>query len=380
VAARTEPECIHLPDSFPRPSDPDQKPPAAHLMEHLRQLLREAFASRATDVFLMEGEPPRARVNDVMAVMEGFLPDAADIAALCAACGADAASLTEHDASWLVEPGLRCRVNLYRTLGRLAAVLRPIRSDIPPMEELGLPAALLQSWMARRNGLVLMTGPTGSGKSTTVAACIDWLNHHVSRHIVTLEDPIEYLFSPVHCHISQREIGQDSPGFAAALRASLRQSPDVIFLGEIRDAETAFTALQASETGHLVLSTMHCSSVVETLDRFANLLAERGATAVQMLASQLTGIITQQLLPRNGGGLFAALEYMQNEAATRRWILEHRHPEILDHLHRGDGSTRASLLASLVHAARHDLIDPETARAACPRPADFDRAMRGITN
>lgn len=347
-------------------------------LETLRNQLQDAFARDATDVFLMAGEPPRARIHGEITAIADDLADTRMLDALAAACGAPPGGRAEHDASWAPEGGARFRVNLYQSLGRPAAALRPIRSAIPPMEDLGLPATLLQSWIARRNGLVLMTGPTGSGKSTTVAACIDWLNHHSARHIVTLEDPIEYLFTPVHCHISQREIGRDSATFANALRAALRQGPDVIFLGEIRDAETAMTALQAAETGHLVISTLHCSSVVETLDRFANLLAGHGAMGLQMLASQLTGILTQRLLPRTDGGLFAALEYLQNEAATRKWILEHRHAELLDHLHHSDGSTCASLLNSLVAAASTGWLDADTARDACPRPADFDRAMRGI--
>jgi len=349
-------------------------------LDTLRDLLGHAFGSRATDVFLMAGEPPRARIQDEIVDLnaEPVTPDM--LAALATACGAPSGAPAEHDASWMAGDRLRCRVNLYRSLGRPAAVLRPIRADIPTMESLGLPAHLLQPWMTRRNGLILITGPTGSGKSTTVASCIDWLNHHLSRHIVTLEDPIEYLFTPAHCHISQREIGQDSSDFARALRAVLRQSPDVIFLGEIRDAETAITALQAAETGHLVISTLHCSSVVETLDRFSHLLADHGAHSAQMLANQLIGVISQQLLPRTDGGLFAALEYAQNEAATRMWILEHRHNDLLDHMHRGDGSTCVSLLTTLVHATQQGWIDPDTARASCPRPADFDRTMRGIAH
>lgn len=342
--------------------------------------MRQAFGQDATDVFLMAGEPPRVRIDGEILPLEEMPVEAGLIEALATACGAPEGRVTERDASWMAGEGLRCRVNLYGSLGRPAAVLRPIRSTIPSMEELGLPADLLKSWMARRNGLILVSGPTGSGKSTTVASCIDWLNHHASRHVVTLEDPIEYLFTPDRCHISQREIGQDSAGFASALRAVMRQSPDVIFLGEIRDAETAMTALQASETGHLVISTLHCSSVVETLDRFVNLLAGHGRMGLQMMAAQITGVIAQQLLPRVGGGLFAALEYMQNEAATRRWILEQRHAELLDHMHRGDGTDCISLLATLVFAARSGYVDSGVARAACPRPADFDRAMRGISH
>lgn len=345
----------------------------------LPTLVRQAFADRATDVFLIEGEPPRVRREGEIVIADEIPLTRADIAALWTACGANPDSEGEADASWQ-PPGStdRTRVNLYHTLGRLAAVLRPIRSDIPDLTSLGLPAALLESWMIRKNGLILITGPTGSGKSTTVASCLQWLNQHLARHIVTLEDPIEYLFHNDRALFSQREIRQDSATFASALRAALRQSPDILFLGEIRDAETALTALHAAETGHLVLSTLHSSSVTETLERFSHLLGHGNAGALQLLATQLVGILSQQLLPRLGGGLFAALEYLQNEAATRRWILENRLADLQDLLQKGDGATNCSRLDYLVAAARQGFVDPDIARAACPRPQDFDRAMRGI--
>ncbi|RYZ15558.1 MAG: type IV pili twitching motility protein PilT, partial [Myxococcaceae bacterium] len=228
-------------------------------------------------------------------------------------------------------------------------------------------------------GLVLITGPTGSGKSTTVASCLDWINRHQRRHIVTLEDPIEFLFTNDQSLFSQREIRQDSLNFSEGLRAALRQSPDVLFLGEIRDAETAVTALHAAETGHLVISTLHSSSVVETLDRFANLLRGESEGALSLLSSQLIGIVSQQLLPRAGGGLFLAVEYMQNEAATRRWIQESRFTELQDHLLKSGNANNCSLLRYLVAAVQEGYLEADVARGACARPQDFDRAMRGIT-
>jgi len=263
--------------------------------------------------------------------------------------------------------------------GRLAAVLRPIRNDIPSLTQLGLPAELLQSWMQRRQGLILITGPTGSGKSTTVASSLNWINQQLPRHIVTLEDPIEFLFTNDQCMFSQREIRQDSESFASGLRSALRQSPDILFLGEIRDQETAVTALQSAATGHLVISTLHSSSVVETLDRFSHLLKAGTEEALHLLAGQLIGIFSQQLLPRSGGGLFLALEYMQNEAATRRWILENRLTEIQDHLLKSGGASNCSLLQYLVASVQQGYVEADVARSACARPQDFDRAMRGIS-
>ena len=345
----------------------------------LCQLIRDAFAGQASDVFLMEGESPRIRRDgDVVELHPGPLTREA-LRSLWSDCGVDPDSRAEADISWHVPDGRRLRVNLYHTLGRLAAVLRPIRSEIPSLEDLGLPAGLMQSWMRHRYGLILVTGPTGSGKSTTVAACLDWINRNLPRHIVSLEDPIEYLFENGTAFFSQREIRQDSESFASALRAALRQSPDVLFIGEIRDPETAVTALHAAETGHLVISTLHSSSVAETLDRFSHLLADDSTGALGLLATQLVGVISQQLLPRLGGGVFPALEYLQNEAATRRWIQEHKVTEIQDHLRKPGHGTHCSMLDYLVASTQQGFVDPEVARSACARPQDFDRAMRGIS-
>jgi pilus retraction protein PilT len=346
----------------------------------LSELIRDAFEQSATDVFLREGEPPRIRREGDLVVLGTQVIGGEELAEIWRSCGLDPATTPEADASWQATEHLRLRVNFYHTLGRLAAVLRPIRSDIPPLAALGLPAPLLESWMCRRYGLILITGPTGSGKSTTVASCLDWINHQLPRHIVTLEDPIEYLFKDDLCLFSQREIRQDTASFASALRSSLRQSPDIIFLGEIRDAETALTALHAAETGHLVLSTVHSSSVAETIERFTHLIDANSAGALNLLATQLVGIISQQLLPRIGGGLLPALEYMQNEAATRRWIVDGRLGELQDYLRRAGSETHCSLLDYLVAATQQGFVDAEVARAVSPRPQDFDRALRGISN
>jgi len=345
----------------------------------LIQLIRDAFEGSATDVFIIEGEPPRIRrEGEVITLHPGPVTRDA-MEQFWHSCGIDPATHPEADISWRIPHGGRLRVNLYHTLGRLAAAMRPIRNEIPSLNELGLPAELLESWMRRRYGLILVTGPTGSGKSTTVASCLDWINRNLAHHVVTLEDPIEYLFENEVAFFSQREIRQDSESFATGLRAALRQSPDVIFLGEIRDPETALTALHAAETGHLVISTLHSSNVVETLDRFSHLLKSESSGALSLLAAQLVGILSQQLLPRVGGGLIPALEYLQNEAATRRWILDHKLPELQDHLQKSTGGVNCSLLNYVVAAVRQGFIDAETARSACPRPQDFDRAMRGIS-
>ena len=156
-------------------------------------------------------------------------------------------------------------------MGRLGAVLRRIKTKVPSLEALGAPDWLLTRWGAREHGLILVTGPTGSGKSTTIASLLQWMNENLVRHVVTIEDPVEYQFTSNRCHFTQRQIGRDTSTFADGLRSALRQAPDVIFVGEIRDHETALTALQASETGHLVLSTMHSERVADTMERYLNL-------------------------------------------------------------------------------------------------------------
>ncbi|MFK7851198.1 MAG: type IV pilus twitching motility protein PilT [Akkermansiaceae bacterium] len=345
----------------------------------LIHLLQDAFRYESTDVFLVEGEPPRIRrEGSVVELHPGPVPREA-ISDLWKRCGVDYDEVKESDVSWQIPNGGRLRVNLYHTLGRLAAVMRPIRSDVPTIEKLALPAELLQSWFQRVNGLILVTGPTGSGKSTSVASCLNWVNERMCRHIVTLEDPIEFLFESENCLFSQREIRLDSESFSVALRSALRQSPDVLFIGEIRDPETAVTALQAAETGHLVVSTLHSGSVTETLDRFIHLMGDKGGETLHLLASQLIGVVSQKLLPKSGGGLFPALEYMQNEAGTRKWILEKRMSDLQDYINKADGTRSCSLLNYLVASVKQEYLDEDIARGSCPRPQDFDRAMRGIS-
>lgn len=346
----------------------------------LAELLRAAFATGANDVFLAEDEIPRVRRASEVLAAETPATSRDALASLWRQCGIDPDHALDGDAG-LALPGIgRLRLNAYRTLGRLAAVLRPIKADIPSFEQLGLPAALLENWLPRTAGLVLVSGPTGSGKSTTLAACLQWLNQRLARHVVTIEDPIEYLFRNDRCWFSQREIGHDSPSFAVALRAALRQSPDVILVGEIRDPETAAIALRAAETGHLVLASLHSSGVVESVERLANFFAGPQAPASRLLLGrQLVGILSQMLLPSPDGSLFAATEVLQNEAATRRWIAGEQLAELQDHLVRGQGPGCWSFLVRLVEAVLQGRLDPAVARAACPRPQDFDRALRGIS-
>jgi pilus retraction protein PilT len=349
----------------------------------LHSLIENAFTGGASDVFLTEGERPRVRGDGEIIIAHGGPVERETIAGIWEACGFDPAATKDGDASLPVEGIGRLRVNAYRTLGRLAVAMRPIKRDTPSFEELGLPGGLLSSWMTRRSGLVIVCGPTGSGKSTTIAACLEWVNRHQARHVVTIEDPIEFLFENRRSLFSQREVRRDTDDFAAALRAALRQNPDIIFFGEIRDAETAHAALRAAETGHLVISTLHGSGVAgvpTALERLNRILSDTStAAAASLLAHQLVGVLAQQLLPRIDGGVVAVLEYFQNEAATRQWIEESRFEPLKDHLNKADETSGCSFLRYLVAATRQGIIDPDIARSATDRPHDFDRAMRGIS-
>jgi len=349
----------------------------------IRSLIQNAFVGGASDVFLMEGEKPRVRSDGDVITAFGATISREDVADIWRTCGANPDTENDGDSSLQVEGAGRLRANLYRTLGRLAVALRPIKKDIPTFEQLGLPGAMLTSWMERRSGLIVVCGPTGSGKSTTIAACLQWVNRNQPRHIVTIEDPIEYLFENDRALFSQREVRRDTENFSVALRAALRQNPDIILFGEIRDAETAYAALRAAETGHLVISTLHGSGVAgvpTAMERLNRILSDTStAGAASLLAHQLIGAIAQQLLPRIDGGVVAVLEYFQNEGATRKWIEENRYDELKDHLNKTEDSKGCSFLRYLVAATNQGILDPATARSATDRPLDFDRAMRGIS-
>ncbi|WP_027357226.1 type IV pilus twitching motility protein PilT [Desulfofundulus thermocisternus] len=269
-------------------------------------------------------------------------------------------------------PGVtRVRVNVFRQRGSVAMVMRLLSTRIPTFQELGLPEVL--GYLARRpDGLVLVTGPTGSGKSTTLAAMIDLLNREKRLHIITLEDPIEYLHRHNLCIINQREIGQDTQSFASALRAALREDPDVILVGEMRDLETIATAITAAETGHLVLATLHTSSAAETIDRIIDVFPPGQQQQVRIqLASTIEGIVSQQLIPRcDRPGRVLALEIMVATPAIRNLIREGKTYQIPSQMQTGARfgmqtmDTSLRLLYQKGMISREELLnrarDPET--------------------
>jgi twitching motility protein PilT len=233
--------------------------------------------------------------------------------------------LKEYDTSYTATGIGRFRVNVYRQRGTLAVVMRFIPSDIPDMESLGLPMPVTREMAERSNGMVLVVGAAGNGKSTSVASMVAYLNATRALHIVTVEDPIEFLHQDRMSSISQREVGLDTASFAAALRSALRQDPDVIFVGEIRDEETMEIALKAAETGHLVMATLHTSDAVRTVNRMLALMRGDVQENRMRVASCLQGIIAQRLLPRaDGNGVILASEVLVASHSVKESI---RRPE-----------------------------------------------------
>jgi twitching motility protein PilT len=348
-------------------------------VEFIDSLCCQAVQNGASDLFLHTNQPPQLRINGELVPVGEMPVSQEEIESFWTHCGA-ALETTDYDGSYVASDGTRFRVNLFRALFQRGAVLRPIKTQIPEIGSLGLPAELLASWVSRPSGLVLVTGPTGGGKSTTLAACLEWLNQNYHRHIVTIEDPIEYLFTPARCLFTQREVGADTPTFAEGLRRSLRQSPNVILLGEIRDGPSAITALQAAETGHLVLATLHSSSVLDALERLTHLFdAGQREGILQLLSQQLTGILCQKLIPALPEGRVLAVEHFENQAVTRKWILEGKFRDLADFLAKGDNPTNVTFLQSLVAMVKAERISEETGIQAAANPHELLRQLRGIS-
>ena len=348
-------------------------------MEVIDNLCLTAARSGASDLYLHVGRMPQLRINNVLHHLQNATPiTTAELEVFSDQCGVDRAA-RDYDASDVASDGRRFRVNFFRSLDARGAVVRPIKMEVPALDTLGVPVDLMVSWIQRPYGIILVTGPTGSGKSTTVAACLEWLNQHHAQHIVTIEDPIEYLFQPANSLFTQREVGGDTPSFAEGLRRSLRQSPDVILLGEIRDSVSALTALEAAETGHLVLTTLHSSNVLDSLERLSRLFEVREREGVQqVLAQQLVGILCQRLVPGASGERALVVEHFENQAVSRKWILEGKFRELAEHVGRGDNPANVTFLESIVTLVKSGRITEEVGLATAANPQALQRRLRGI--
>ena len=285
-----------------------------------------------SDLNLSVGRPPQVEVDGQLktvpyAGIERLLPYQTELIALRLLAGKRDATerlvrTGSADLSYSLARRTRFRVNIFAQRGSYSVVLRVIPSKVPTVEELGIPA-VVNEIASERNGIVLVTGPTGSGKSTTLAAIINKLNREKAIHIITIEDPIEYLHPHNVATINQREVGADTQTFALALRAALRQAPKVILVGEMRDVETISIALEASETGHLVLSTLHTIDASKTIDRIVGVFPKNEERQVRTrFAQSFKWIVSQRLIPKQGGGRMAVCEILRSNSRTREYVAE----------------------------------------------------------
>jgi twitching motility protein PilT len=349
----------------------------------LNAVLRHAVESDASDVHFKIGQPPVLRFDGELAPATEFPP--LGEAELQAVLDQVTVSTPERrrvfdetgdlDIAYS-EAGLpRFRVNGFRQRGAISFAFRVIPNVIAGFDELHLPSGVGRLAREQR-GLVLVTGATGSGKTTTLAAMLDEINRTRRQHIVTVEDPIEILHADKGCIVNQREVGLDTESFGQALRRVLRQDPDVILIGELRDAETAQVALQAAESGHLVFSTLHTLDAAETIGRMVEFFpSEKQPQVVSIVAGVLRGVVSQRLLPQIDGGRIPAVEVMVNNARIAELIRERRTEEIPDAIAEGEFLEMQTFSKSLIDLVLADLVDRETAANAATNRHDFEIAV-----
>jgi twitching motility protein PilT len=340
----------------------------------LLAVIDHAIALQATDIFLSSGKTPRMRRNGAISLLDAVPPGHEEILRLLPGEAARHEFERSGSADFAVRWGLsdgdrRIRVNVFRHLDGVAAALRPMRRAIPSLAELHLPKDLLQL-AAFPSGLVLVAGTSGSGKSTTLAALIDHLNHTCARHIITIEDPIEYEHDDLQCLIHQREVGTNVESFSTGLRAALRENPDVILLGEVRDLPTIAAALTAAETGHLVLATLHSGSATAAVNRIVDVFPGHQQAHIRtQLALSLRAVVSQRLVPSRTMGLVPAVEKLVVTPAIANGIREGQDHFMRNTMLTGGDDGMVTLERSLAQLVRERTIDRDTAfrHAADPK-------------
>ncbi|PIP30025.1 type IV pili twitching motility protein PilT [Candidatus Jorgensenbacteria bacterium CG10_big_fil_rev_8_21_14_0_10_54_38] len=345
--------------------------------QKLNELLIATARENASDLHIAVGRRPTIRIDSVLIPLQKepiLTKEDAEglVGALLSAEQKDRfLKLRQVDFSFNYEDKARFRVNVFFQRGFMAAALRLIPAQIRTVEELNLPP-ILHDFAKLNQGFVLVVGPAGHGKSTTLAAVLDEINHNRTEHIITVEDPIEYLFAQDRCIVSQREVGQDTTSFHEALRAVLRQDPDVIMIGEMRDPETIATAMTAAETGHTVFSTLHTNSASQTIDRIIDSFPpEQQGQVVSQLASTLVAIISERLVPRVGGGRMPATEIMLTNSAIRNLIRERKIYQIDLVIETSVQEGMISLNRSLVNLLKRKEISLEQAESCSLNPAEL---------
>ncbi|HUP48950.1 MAG TPA: PilT/PilU family type 4a pilus ATPase [Thermoanaerobaculia bacterium] len=369
-----------------------ESPPPATLPEghDLEALLAETARRGASDLLIVAGSPPVFRVDGVLTRADAAPLSNDEIHSLVAplVTGRLGARLNQEgavDFSLRLSAAaadddrraLRFRVNVHRQRGTLAAAIRALPNEIPTLARLNLPGSLAELVKPAR-GLVLVCGPTGAGKSTTLAALVGLINQNEARHIITIEDPIEYEHRNARSVIEQVEVGRDAPSFASALRSALRQDPDVILVGEMRDLETVSTAVTAAETGHLILSTLHTSDVATAVHRIVDVFPPEQQTQIRnQLALALNAVLVQHLIPQTGGrGRAVAVELLLANNAVRNHLRTNKLQNLPSEITLGKRAGMIALEDSLARLVQQGLITAEDARARSSRPDELESLMR----
>jgi twitching motility protein PilT len=334
-----------------------------HAMPTIQDLLHEAAEKEVSDLHLSSGEPPLVRIHGDLVRMDhpALSPEAVtELVNSIMSAEQRQRFETDHEVDFAYDlPGnARFRVNVFMHSRGPGAVLRTIPTQIPSLDSLNMPAVLAEL-CTRERGLVLVTGPTGSGKSTTLASMIDVINETKDAHILTVEDPIEFVHRPKRCLVNQREVGPHTGSFTSALRSALREDPDVILVGEMRDLETISLALTAAETGHLVFGTLHTSSAPKTVDRIIDAFpAGQQGQIRTMLSESLEAVIAQRLLKRRGGGRVAACEILIGVPAVRNLIREGKLHQIASMMQTGQRVGMRTFDMALADLVKRGLIEP----------------------
>lgn len=348
---------------------------------NIHDILSQLVQVEGSDVHIVAGSPPMLRVHGNLSAVEGApvlnsKQTEALIYPLLTQEQKDYVTVNkELDFGYSFQDKGRFRINVYHAQGALGAALRLIPSHIKSLDDLQLPP-VMKEFSDFNQGLVLLTGPTGEGKSTTLAAIIDQINASRAEHIVTIEDPIEFVYKPKKSLITQREVNHDTNSWDIALRSVLREDPDVVLIGEMRDYETIASALTISETGHLVFATLHTSTAAETIDRIVDVFpAHQQGQVRQQLAATIKVVASQRLLPAIGGGRIAALEVMIANPAIRNLIREGKTHQIDTVIQTQTASGMMLFEGHLLELVQRNAITPETALAHSFRPAEMHRLM-----
>jgi twitching motility protein PilT len=350
------------------------------------KLLQFTVQQGASDLHLQPDSPPMLRLTgelrmvdsppltneDTLQIVRALVPKGL-------ASELEAAITQGLDFSYMLNGLARFRCSAFRTLGHVAVVIRAIPLGIPSVDELNLPHVIKDIALAER-GLTLLTGTTGSGKSTTLATMIEMINGTLKNKIITVEDPIEFVYINKNSLIAQLEVGGDTPSFAQAMRQALRQDPDVILVGELRDSETLRMALQAADTGHQVLSTVHSANAAQTIERIIAMFPpNEHKLLLEQLASSIEAIVSQRLVPSRDGKLRPAVEILRGSAVSQKLILENRLAELHDFIATGDAGMQ-TFDQHLIKMYHEDLISGTEALRQATNPGQLSMALRGITS